>query len=98
MKARKTKELKKVLLKKGFELKPEKKHHQFYYLVIDGVKQNIYTYFSHGKKDCGKYLMGQIKKQLKFIKSSDAEDFFDCPMSEEQYVELLKQQKNLSED
>jgi len=39
MKPRKTKDIQKVLEKKGFVLEPEKDHHQFYYLVIDGKKQ-----------------------------------------------------------
>ncbi len=89
MKPRKSKDIQKVLLKKGFILDPEKDHHQFYYLVIDGIKQNIKTYFSHGKSDYDKYLMGQIKKQLKFSDNKLGEDFFDCPMSAEQYVEML---------
>ncbi len=90
MKPRKTKYLKKVLGKKSFELFPEKNHHQFYYLVVDGVKQNVYTYFSHGKKEYNKNLMGQIKKQLKFPNTKQAEQYFDCPMSGEQYIKLLK--------
>ena len=36
--------------------------------------------------------MGQIKKQLKFADASKAEDFFDCPMSGKQYVEMLKEE------
>lgn len=90
MKARKAKDLQKVLNKKGFVLYPEKNHHQFYYLEIDGVKQNVYTYFSHSLNDYGSSLMGKIKKQLKFVETDKAEDFFDCPMSEQQYIEMLK--------
>ncbi|MDO8928853.1 MAG: type II toxin-antitoxin system HicA family toxin [Bacteroidota bacterium] len=89
MKPRKTREIQKVLEKKGFILEPEKDHHQFYLLVIDGKKQAIKTYFSHGKKEYDKFLMGQIKKQLKFRETEKAEDFFDCPMTKEQYVEML---------
>ena len=95
MKPGKTKYLKKVLGKKGFEKFPKKKHHQFYFLVIDGVKQHIYTYFSHGKKEYKGYLMGQMKKQLKFVETNKAEDFFDCPMSKEGYVEMLKENGDL---
>ena len=91
MKVRKSKDLRRVLLKKGFVLYPEKDHHQFYYLEIDGIKQNVYTYFSHSLKEYGSSLMGQIKKQLKFAETDKAEDFFDCPMSEKQYIEMLKE-------
>jgi len=89
MKPRKTKEIQKVLEKKGFILEPAKEHHQFYYLEIDGKKQAIKTYFSHGKKEYDKFLMNQIKKQLRFKETEKAEDFFDCPMSKEQYIEML---------
>lgn len=89
MKPRKNKDIQKVLLKKGFILEPAKDHHQFYYLVIDGKKQAIKTYFSHSKKEYDKFLMNQIKKQLKFRETEKAEDFFDCPMSGQQYIEML---------
>lgn len=90
MKVRKTKDLKKVLQKKGFVLDPEIDHHHFFILTIDGKKQAIKTYFSHGKKEYGATLMGQIKKQLRFKDSKIAEDFFDCPLSKEGYIEMLK--------
>ena len=89
MKPRKTKDIQKVLLKKGFKIYPQKDHHQFYYLTIDDVKYPVYTYFSHGKKEYDKKLMGEIKKQLKFASANEAEDFFDCPMSGQQYVDML---------
>ncbi len=89
MKPRKTKDIQKVLLKKGFKIYPQKEHHQFYYLTIDDIKYPIYTYFSHGKKEYSKSLMGEIKKQLKFASADEAEDFFDYPMSAEQYIEML---------
>lgn len=89
MRARKVKDLKTTLVKKGFELNPEKDHHAFYYLVVEGKKHGIYTYFSHGEKEYTPALMGRIKKQLKFRESALAEDFFDCPMSLEQYLEML---------
>ncbi len=36
-----------------------------------------------------------LKKQLKFQSSEQAEDFFDCPMSAEQYIELLISQNDI---
>lgn len=89
MKPRKTKDIQKVLEKKGFILEPEKDHHQFYYLLIEGKKQAIKTYFSHSLKEYDKGLMSQIKKQLKFKETEKAEDFFDCPMTKEQYIDML---------
>ena len=89
MKPRKTKDLIKTLKRKSFSLYPEKNHHNFYCLTINGKKHNVYTYFSHGKKEYNKSLMGKIKKQLKFDNANDAERYFDCPMSKEEYIDLL---------
>ncbi len=58
-------------------------------MVINGKKQAIETYFSHGEKEYGKFLMSQIKKQLKFNDFEMAEKFFDCPMIKEQSIEML---------
>ncbi len=91
MKVRKTKEIKKVLNEKGFELDPKKHHHEFYFLKIDGKKHNVYTYFSHGKREYNSQLMSQIKKQLKFTDSKTAEDFFDCPFTKEMYFDMIKE-------
>lgn len=90
MKVRKPKTIQDVLLLKGFELNPSKDHHRGYYLVVNGKKTGIRTYLSHGNADYTSYLMQQVKKQLKFQDVKKAEDFFDCPMSAEQYIEMLK--------
>jgi len=90
MKVRKTKEIKAALQKKGFVLDPSKDHHEFYYLKVDGKKHAIYTYLSHGLKEYNVQLMAQIKKQLKFRDAQKADDFFDCPLSANDYVQMLK--------
>jgi len=96
MRTRKTKDLQRILQVKGFALYPEKAHHQFYYLVVDGKKTAVKTYFSHGLKEYGDTLMQLIKKQLKFPQARQAEDFFDCPMTGEMYVALLRKAGNLT--
>jgi len=95
MKPRKTKDIQKVLLKKGFKVNPKKDHHEFYYLTINDVKYPIYTYFSHGKNEYSKNLMNEIKKQLKFNSTEKAEAYFDCPMSAEKYIEMLVEQGHI---
>lgn len=89
MKVRKTKEIKKTLLQKGFVLEPSKDHHDFYYLKYNGKKHTVYTYLSHSTKEYSASLMSQIKKQLKFKEVQKAEDFFDCPLTEKEYIERL---------
>ncbi|KAF0153565.1 MAG: hypothetical protein FD143_97 [Ignavibacteria bacterium] len=77
-------------MKKGFSSNPEKDHHKCLVLVVDGKKQNINTYFSHGTPEYGAALMSKIKSQLKFDDTKLAEDFFDCPMSKEEYIAMLR--------
>jgi hypothetical protein len=93
MKVRKVKHLEKILKKKGFVLDPQIQHHRFYYLHIDGKKYPIYTYLSHSIAEYGKDLMGDIKNQLKFDSSANLDKFFDCPMTKEKYIEMLRKQK-----
>lgn len=90
MKARKTKDIIAALQRKGFVLNPAKDHHEYYYLYIDGKKQAVYTYFSNGAKEYPPSLMSKIKRQLMFTDTEKAELFFDCPMTKEQYVEMLR--------
>jgi hypothetical protein len=91
MQPRKTRDLKSALEKKGFTASSnkDKKHHDYYFLYVDGKKSHIYTYFSHGQSEYNSFLMAQIKKQLKFPTANDAEDFFDCPLTKEKYIEKL---------
>jgi predicted RNA-binding protein len=79
MKPRKTKDLQKILSKKGFVENPQIEHHKYFILFVNGKKSSIKTYFSHGKKEYGKILMSQIKKQLKFSDSQSAEAFLTVP-------------------
>lgn len=95
MKVRKTKDLVRVLKKKGFELNPEKDSHNFYFLTVDGKKTSINTFLSHSYSEYGDSLMLKIKKQLKFQDTKTAENFFDCPLSKEQYLKILKDQGDI---
>ena len=93
MKPRKTKEIESVLVRKGFKM--EFTHHRCYIFYIGKEKQNIRTYLSHGVKEYGKGLMDSIKKQLKFKTNDEAENFFDCPMTYENYLEMLRVNGNI---
>ena len=91
MKVRKSQEIVASLLKKGFELNPKKEHHEFYYLVINGKKHNIYTYMSHGNKELNKSILSMIKKQLKFDTTENFDNFIDCPFTKENYLMMLNE-------
>jgi hypothetical protein len=90
MKPRRCKDVARALVKKGFCLDPDKQHHQFYFLEVGGRREPIYTYLSHGTNEYGANLMSMIKRQLRFTDSADAEKFFDCAMSGDDYLAMLK--------
>ena len=93
MRPRKSGDIAKTLKKKGF-LEDKDGHHTYYHLVVDGKKTTVNTYLSHGKKssDYGTKLMAQVKRQLCFEDTKLAEKFLDCPMTEVEYVKMLKEQ------
>ena len=83
------------LTKKGFE-RVEGDHHFFLYVTLEGKKTTIRTKTSHTPKmkDIPDNLLSQMAKQCKLSKT----DFFrllDCPMSREEYEEILKMKNNL---
>ncbi|MBI5324840.1 MAG: type II toxin-antitoxin system HicA family toxin [Ignavibacteriae bacterium] len=80
-----------ALKKKGFSYYSDKDHHEYYYLIIDGKKQDIKTYFSHNLIEYNSYLMGMIKKPLKFDDSKNFEKFLECPFTKENYIDMLKE-------
>lgn len=92
MKTRKSKDLEKTLVAKGFELNPAKHSHRFFSLIIDGKRSPIFTFVSHGSKTYGKELMSEIKKQMKFTSPQQLDQYFDCSMSGNDYINMLKEQ------
>jgi len=89
-------ELKKNLPKKGFEIDPSKDH-IYYYFTYKGKKTGIFTKISHSsrKKIISGDLLKNIKKQLKLDSNSELIDLIKCPMSEEDYIDILKNNGNL---
>lgn len=92
MKPRKTLEIAKSLKKKGFQLDPEKDHHQYYVFCMEGKKTSINTYFSHNKSEYDSGLLSSIKRSLFFPTTTQFEEFLDCPLSKEKYIEILRAQ------
>ena len=85
--------LEQSLQKKGFKM-DDKKDHRYFHLVVNGKRPGISTKTSHGSK---KYktlagpLQSAVKKQLKLDTSSQLKDFVDCPLSYENYLDILKE-------
>lgn len=79
------------LKKKGFKEEREGKHIN-YYFHHNGKDTGIRTWISHGDKEIRDHLIACMVKQTKLDKAQFL-DLVNCPMTEEQYIEILKKQK-----
>ena len=85
---KKVREIKKILLEKGFR-EDNGKHHIYYRFFLDGKKTSVYTYFSHDASDANDFLLSQISRQLKFQKRDHLLQFIDCHIDERAYTKML---------
>jgi len=92
MSTKTTQQIRQSLTKKGF--KEDKSHHCIFYLYINEKRYNIRTHFSHGKKECGDDLLGQMAKQL-HLKKKDFDNLIDCSLGKEAYIQMLKDKGDL---
>ena len=81
------------LLSKGFR-EIQSDHHYFIYFTKQGKKTTARTKTSHTKKmkDIPDNLLGQMAKQCHLTKSKFL-DLVDCPLSQDNYEEILQQQE-----
>lgn len=79
------------LKKKGFV--QDSGDHKFFHYEVDGKQiGGVYTKVSHGSthNDYDDYLLGQMKKQLKLDTTAQVKELLTCPMSADQYKNILK--------
>ena len=84
------KEIESSLVAKGFV--KEDSHHRYFYHEVKGKRTGISTHTSHGSdyKTYGDNLLRLIKKQLRLDALSQVADLFKCPMTGDDYNEILK--------
>jgi hypothetical protein len=75
------------LQKKGFQSRDN--DHRFLHLWVDNHKTSIYTKISHGERDIGDNLLGLMARQIRLTRRQFL-DLVDCPLSEEEYVGILR--------
>ena len=86
MKIFKARDIEAALKKKGFAQKET--HHKIFYLCVNGRITGIHTFLSHGQKDYSADLLAKIKTQL-HLSGKEFSDLIQCPLSGEQYHQLL---------
>lgn len=74
------------LLSKGF--KASKGDHKYLEYYCNG-KFILHTKISHGEKDLQDFHIGMMKRQCK-LEKNEFLDLANCPLSESQYLEILK--------
>ncbi len=85
----KTDKILKALEKKGFK-KDSKRDHIILRFYMDNKKTAIFTKISHGKSEYGDPLLNYMKKEL-HISKPELINLINCVLSEEMYIEYLKQ-------
>ncbi|MCU7838887.1 MAG: hypothetical protein KZQ94_05860 [Candidatus Thiodiazotropha sp. (ex Troendleina suluensis)] len=66
-------------------------HHDKYMYYVDDKFTGVHTRISRGSKyrDYSDNLLSKMKKQLKLNSSSELLALIDCPMTKEQYKQIL---------
>jgi predicted RNA binding protein YcfA (HicA-like mRNA interferase family) len=87
VKARKARDVRRALLKKGFR-EDAKRDHCYYFIYVDERRSGIYTKISHGEMEIGSGLLSVMARQLR-IDNPQFERLVDCDLSGEEYVRLV---------
>lgn len=87
MRPRKTRDIAGALKSKGFIEKQS--HHTFFALAVNGLRSGVRTKLSHGVREYGASLLHQIAQDLG-LTNEELERLLDCPMSGQQYVDLMR--------
>ena len=85
---RKARDVSAGLLGKGFRLREG--DHKFFHRHVEGKKTVVFTKISQGEREIADGLLGQMAKQVRLSKR-DFLGLVDCPLSEEQYVAMLRE-------
>ncbi len=82
----------KSLKKKGFR-QETKGDHIYYYHEFEGLETSVKTKISHSKKyrDIGADNLSSMKSQLKLNSLEDTVRFLECPMTEKEYLDILRE-------
>ncbi len=87
-----TAQLEKALKSKGFVLEDSRRDHRFYYFYHEGKKTIVRTKISTGSgyRDYPAHLATHVRKQMRLRNHEDLHRFVQCPMSLDEYKQLLR--------
>ena len=91
---RKARRVESALLAKGFH-RLDSKHLKFRYHRLDGGRTAVRTVMSHGgNRDVADALLSRMARQCG-LSRREFERLIDCPMSQEQYEDLLRERGHI---
>lgn len=83
------KEIKQALVKKGFKLVQTTNHTHFIFHTKDKKGKRIVTLISRGTQSISKVILSLMAKQTR-LKNKEFENLVSCHLSEEGYIQVLK--------
>ena len=95
MSTRRTDEIGQALQSKGFV--QDNTHHEMYWFWSGGKKTSVRTRISHSAREYGDNLLGKMATQVG-LRRREFNDLLDCPLSEEDYRNLLIQRDRIKID
>jgi hypothetical protein len=85
---RKTSDVEKSLMKKGFRSKGGD-HHYLMYFTLTGKKSAVFTKTSHGSRELGDSLLGRMAKQV-CLSRAEFDQLIECPLDQASYERKLQ--------
>jgi hypothetical protein len=94
---RKKRDVKNILLKKGYIQTNHSYDHDTFWLEVDGKKTTITTKISFsGGNDISDSLLGSMKREMCFDSKINFERYFNCDMGRDEYISNLKERNLIS--
>lgn len=83
-------DVKAALQRKGFV--ERENDHTFYHFRYEGRDVGVSTKISHGEREIGIGLIKRMRFQMCLRSNSEFERFVECPMSQRDYEQVLRDQ------
>jgi hypothetical protein len=87
----KTADLEAALLRKGF--RKDNTHHKYYWLYDGEKRTHVHTPISHGVREYGDPLLSRVRKQLSLETKTQLLNLVGCPLSQQEYLNILVQKR-----
>jgi hypothetical protein len=83
-----------ALTQKGFVAREN--DHTFFHFYHDGKDIGVFTKISHGEKEIRAPLAKRMRQQMRLESNADFTRFVDCPLTQAEYVEILRRQGKIA--